>query len=332
MSTRKLSGTVAPCLFLLVVAGAYIPAVAGPSTGQLDAAFAGFTSVDEVKVSGLTSSYYTDIMGGDPLPDTMFTLGTSRVSYPSGIGTRPSPAGSIGRVFDEGMLGIMVDGDDLIVRVAGGLDPQTGYWHTGWSSWYGQGDVFLTVEDDTISQYALLNSWVRDESGTPRDLSSFGKAKSFHIAGDSGSSLEGHLVELTDDDQVALVGGAGTYYPGYGATPTGLDFRVYAQGGKDLGDASLTHTSVTDYGLGDVQQTWYVQTWTVPLEWLSGSDEFTIGLHKAASCGNDQIALLTSVAPTSVVPAPPAVLLGLLGVSMAGWISTKRSGKDASRT
>jgi len=314
------------CLSLLVVGVTYRPAAAGPSTGQLDAAFAGFTSVNDVKVSGMTSSWYTNILNGDLLPEAMFTLGPARVSYPWGIGTRPSPAGSIGRAFDEGMLGIMVDGDDLIIRVAGGLDPLTGYRHTGWSSWYGQGDVFITVEDTTISHFALLNSWVRDGSGIPIDLNQgyFDKAKNFHVAGNGGASLEGHLIELTDDGQVALVGGAGTYYPGYSGTPAGVDLRAYAQGGKDVGNAGLVHTSVTDYGLGDVQQTWYIQTWTVPLEWLSSSPEFTIGLHKAASCGNDQIGLLAGITPT-VVPAPPAALLGLLGVTVAGWLTTRRA-------
>jgi len=330
MSVRAIAHTVACCVLVLVVAGTPRTVKAGPSTGQLDAAFAGFTSVNEVAVSGMRSSYYTDILQGDLLPASLFTLGAARLSYPFGVGERPSPGGSIGRAFDEGMMGVMLDGDDLVVSVAGGLDPRSGYRHTGWNSWYGQGDVFITIEDTAVSHFALLNAWARDAAGTPIDLNQghFEKAKNFHVAGGNGASLEGHLVKLTLDDHVALVGGAGSYSPTYSRTPTGLDFRVYAQGGKDLGDASLTHTSVVDTGLNDVQQSWYIQTWTVPMQWLSGSPEFTIALHKAASCGNDQIALKAEITrPT--VPAPPAILLGLLGVSMAGWLTARRSRANA---
>jgi len=318
------------CSLMLVLAGTCPTALADPSTGQLDATFSGFTSVNDVTVSGLRSSYYTDIMQGDLLPTSLFTLGPDRVSYPSGIGTRPSPAGSIGRAFDEGMLGILVDGDNLIIRVAGGLDPRSGYRHLGWNSWYSQGDVFLTIEDTSVSHFALLNEWARD-GGTPINLNQghFNKAMNFHVAGDDGASLEGHLVKLTADEQVALVGGAGSYSPTYGGTPAGVDFRVYAQGGKDLGDAGLVHTSVVDYGLNSVQQTWYIQTWTVPMEWLSSSPEFTIGLHKAVSCGNDQIGMIAEITRTTSVPAPPAVLLGLLGVSMTGWLTARRARRQA---
>ena len=117
--------------------------------------FAGYETVWEVGVSGLQSSYYTDTQSGTTLPDYMFTLGPDRVSYPHGVGEVPSPGGLVGENFDEGALGVKVEGGNLVVQVAGGLNPLTGYYYDGWKTWYGQGDVFVTVEDTVgIRQYA----------------------------------------------------------------------------------------------------------------------------------------------------------------------------------
>jgi hypothetical protein len=131
--------------------------------------FSGFTWVQENKVSGLTSSVNTN------LPTSMFTLGPGRVSYPSGIGTVPSPGSynwGEAAAFDEGGLGFQVRGGNLVVQAAGGINPQTGYWSTSWGQYYGQGDVFLTVRDSTgVKNFALLSSWARDpSSGAVRSL------------------------------------------------------------------------------------------------------------------------------------------------------------------
>ena len=130
--------------------------------------------------------------------------------------------------------------------------------------------------------------------------------------------MEGHLVSLTEDANVALVGGAGSFHPGFSPAPEGLDYRIFAQGGQDMGEAGLVHDTVTDTGFGGVEQTWYVQTWTLPISSLSATPAFTLGLHKAASCGNDQIGMVT------VVPAPTAIILGQVGLATLWWFTRKR--------
>jgi len=280
---------------------------------DLTSEFAGFTWVKENKVSGLTSSVNMS------LPGSMFTLGPGRVSYPSGIGTVPSPGyynWAEAQVFDEGGLGVRVSDGKLIVRAAGGLNPQTGYWSAGHSQRYGSGDVFLTIDDLDVGvrNFALLNSWARDASGAVLAIGGtwYNVAQTFHVGG-----LEGHLVRLTGAGDVALTGGDGAY----GAwTPSGLDSRVYAQGGVDMGDALLTHSSTTDDGLnGAINQAFYIQTWTVPLNLLSTYGTFDIGLHQATSCGNDQIGLVTTA------PVPGAVMLAVLGFGTAGWRLRRRT-------
>lgn len=305
----------------------------GVSRADLADEFDGFTRVQEAGVSGLTSSYY-DWAQSSPtaLPASQEVLGSDRVSYPYGIGTVPSPGTSVARNFDEGALGVMRDGTDLVIKVAGGLDPETGFYYSGWNTWYGQGDVFLSVLDSThvVRHYALLNAWARDAQGDPRTLDGghFDQAQAFHTTGgESGSSLEGHLVRLADLDDIVLAGGSGAYAPTYSPPPEGLDYRVFAQGGTDLGDADLdTSGRASDAGLGGVVQTWYIQEWRFPMEWLSTDKYFTLGLHKAASCGNDQIGMLTSITKPitpqddpPVVPAPGAMALGGVGLALVGW-------------
>ncbi|MCD6304138.1 MAG: hypothetical protein J7M21_04165 [Planctomycetes bacterium] len=301
----------------------------GTARADLASEFNGYDSINEVGVSGLRSSYHQAIRAGDPLPDFMFTLGPDRVSYPHGIGTVPSPGGSTGRAFDNGRLGVRVENGLALIRMAGALNPLTGRYYGGWHTWYSQGDLFLTVEDSAgISQFALLNAWPRDGS-TPRSLNGghFTLAQAFHTQGGAGgSSLEGHLVRLAGDADVALAGGSGAYYVGYNPAPVGLDYRTYAQGGLDIGDAALAHTSTIDTGLGGVDMTWYIQTWTVPLGWLSSDSTFTIGLHSAASCGNDQIGMIAQVGEPPIVPAPGAFVLASLGLATVGWL--KRRGLE----
>lgn len=282
---------------------------------DLTSEFAGFTWIKENKVSGLTSSVNTS------LPGSMFTLGPGRVSYPSGIGMVPSPGyydWAEARAFDEGGLGVRVSDGELIVRVAGALNPQTGYWSTSHGQLYGSGDVFLTVDDldDGVKNFALLNSWARDASGAVLAIGGtwYDAAQSFHVG---GPSLAGYLVQLTGAGDVVLTGGPGAYSAW---SPSGVDSRVYAQGGLAVANALLTHSSTTDDGLnGATDQTFYVQTWTVPLHLLSSYPTFDIGLHQATTCGNDQIGLVATV------PLPGAVVLGMLGMSVAGWRLRRRT-------
>ena len=196
----------------------------------------------------------------------------------------------------------------------------SGYYYSGWNTWYGQGDVFVTVEDNAgITHFALLNDWARDNSGNYRELNGgyFDDAQDFHTGAGSGADLQGHLVSLSLDSDVVLAGGTGSYRPSYSPPPVGLDYRVYAQGGTDAGDAGLVHSTTTDAGMMG-PQTWYIQTWTVPTGWLSSDQVFTVGLHKAASCGNDQIGIVAAV------PAPGALLLGALGLIISNWRLRRR--------
>ncbi len=276
--------------------------------------FSGYTASWEIGVSGLRSSYDSDTRAGNPLTGgtiatTLPQLGPQRVSYPSGVGEVPSPGGNLGENFDVGVLGVRISGGQLTVRVATALDPVNGFYSSDWNTWYGMGDMFVSVRDSTgVRQYALLNSWVRDDAGQPRALNGghFADARQFHVAGGpGGTSLEGHLVRLIDDDDVTLTGGTGAYTASN--APDGLDTRAFASGGIDLGDAGLTHDTVTDNG-----RTWYIQTWTVGLASLSLDPSFQLALHIAASCGNDQSGLLVTV------PSPGAALLGLMGLGTLG--------------
>ena len=295
---------------ILIVSGSVV-------RGDLSSEFSGYNAVWEVGVSGLQSSYHSDTKSGNTLPNYMFSLGPDRVSYPHGIGQVPSPGGSVGSHFDEGVMGVQVQGSDVVIQVAGALNPLTGYYYCGWNTWYGQGDVFITVEDSMgISHFALLNSWARDGSGSYRTLNGghFDVAQAFHTQGGPGNtSLEGHLVNLLADSDVVRTGGRGSYPPSYSPPPVGLDYRTYAQGGVNIGDAGLVHSQVMDFG-----QDWFVQKWTFPTHWLSSDPVFTMGLHNVASCGNDQIGMVT------VVPAPGAFLLGLAGFGTVGLIKKKK--------
>ena len=297
----------------LFCAGLMLLICSSAASANLSAEFDGYTAVWEVGVSGLQSSYSTDTKSGITLPGYMPSLGPERVTYPHGVGQVPSPGGAVGRVFDEGAMGVKVQGGSLMIRVAGGLNPLEGYYYSGWKTWYGQGDVFITVEDTAgIGHFALLNSWPKD-GGDYVELNGghFDDARQFHTGEASGTNLEGHLVSLSSTDHVIRAGGAGSYHPGYssGGLPQGLDYRIYAQGGTDIGDAGLAHSQLTDLG-----QQWYIQTWTFPTNWLSSDSVFSVGLHKAASCANDQIGVVT------VVPAPGALLLGLAGFGTIGFI------------
>lgn len=274
--------------------------------------FTGFDSIWEVGTSGLRSSYYTDTKNNVPVSGAttanfLPAFGPQRVSYPSGVGEVPSPGGSVGSHFDQGVLGVKTEDGNLIVQLATGLNPLTGYYHSGWNTWYGQGDLFLDVADQSgVSHYAALSMWGRDVQGNPISLNGghFNAAQAFHVGGSGRSNLEGHLVKLATDANVTTTGGTGAYTASN--APAGLDMRVYASGGTDRGNAALVQASLSDRG-----QSWYVQTWTIDLSSLSSDRMFNVALHAAASCGNDQIG------GTFNVPEPSSVLLvlgGLVGI------------------
>ena len=275
--------------FLLTTASLIVSAAAAHA--DLITTFSGYQTVDEVGVSGLVSSSAPDTIlglavGGSTIGNTLPVFGPERVSYPSGIGQVPSPGGSVGMQYDEGVLGVRLFDDHLIFRIATAVDPQTGRYHNGWKTWYGQGDLFIDVQDSTgISHFALLSAWARDGNGHPVEVNQnhYPAAERLHTGGDDEEAgREGHLIRLNGDGEVAMSGGHGAYNGGN--APAGLDLRVFATGGDDLGFANLTHSVVIDSG-----KTWHIQTWTVPAELLSADVIFDFGLHTAVSCGNDQI-------------------------------------------
>jgi len=286
-----------------------------PAWADLSSQFSGFESVNEVGVSGLQSSYNSPTSAGNLCPATMPVLGASRVVYPNGVGAVPSPgnyAPATAALFDEGMLGIQVQGGNLVVRLATGINPATGYQYG--SNWFDQGDVFITVGDTSgVKQFALLNDWGA-VSGN-----SFTAAQTFH------TGRQGDLVQIINSGQVTATGGAAGYPPGGSSPPTGLDYRCFANGGTDLGNAGLTISTVAGTGFNGTSLTWYVETWTLPVSQLSSNNSFDISLHSAFSCGNDQIGLTSDVnithPPDNPTPTPAAVVLGLLGLSALGvWM------------
>ena len=292
--------------------------VAGVAFARADLvdAFAGFDSVSEIGVSGLASSYHDDTsrnrsVTGDTTGNYLPTFGSERISYPNGIGQVPSPGGSVGQQFDQGVLGIQVNENALIVKLATAINARTGVYHSGWNTWYGQGDVFLDVEDDAgVRHYALLSAWAQDDRNQPVRVNrgKFNRAQRFHQSGrDDDGSLEGYLVELDHNNEVAISGGRGAYNSRN--APDGLDMRVFAQRGTPMANANLTHDEVTD-----MSQPWYIQTWAFDLSHLSSDDTFGLALHSGASCGNDQIGA------SFEVPEPSSALLLGFGAAGVTWL------------
>jgi hypothetical protein len=306
-------------LFVAVLAAAF---VCTPSIqADLISEFSGFDAVWEVGVSGFQSSYHADTVAGIPFSgptthDFLHDLGPARVSYPYGVGEVPSPGGNLGKNFDQGVLGIKLEGENLVIRLATGLNPLEGFYYSGWDAWYGQGDLFLSVEDTGgIAHYGLLSAWARDEFGNPRSLNGghFDDAQAFHVGGRcSSGSREGNLIKLTSDNDITLSGGRGSYNAGN--APAGLDLRAFVEGGIDLGDAGLVHDSLSDLG-----QMWYLQTWAVDLNLLSNDPVFEIGLHAVPSCGNDQVGTV------AMVPEPSAAVLAAIGLLSMGCIKRRRA-------
>jgi hypothetical protein len=301
----------------LLALAALVLGAAAATQADLIQTFADFNYISETGASGLQSSYYTDTKAGDPVtgPTTGSQLpifGPERVTYPYGVGQVPSPGGTVGLNFNQGVLGVRVSNDNLIFQLATALNPQTGYYYNAWNTWYGQGDLFVDLADSAgLRHFALLNTWGRNNEGEPISLNGgyFDAARSFHLTGGAGhTSLQGHLIGLNADDDVALAGGTGAYYAGI--APAGLDLRTFAAGGADLGSAGLVQSSVVDGG-----RTWHVQTWTVGLDALSADPSFDVGLHAATSCGNDQIGGLFTI------PEPGALLVLLTGVAV--WVGRR---------
>ena len=320
MSIRRLT-CVAGAVVMVVVCALCLP----EANADLAANFTGmgFESIFEQNVSGLKSSYdaYTQGPSGvNNVPNEMFTLSDQHIYYPW-IGEVPSPGGPTGRLFDEGAIGLKIDGANLVVKVAGRLNPLAGVQIGG--TWYSQGDVFVTVEDSAgVRQFALLNSWAKKPDQSYRILGDghFNQAKNFHATGKDGASLEGYLVELEDSGDVARVGGPHSYDATSTSPVDGLDYRTYVQGGEPLVSANIFHSITEEEDPEGYSQTWHMQTWKFSASWISSEQVFDIGLHKISSCGNDQIGMVT----TAVVPAPRAAVLGIIGLTIVGWVSKMR--------
>lgn len=284
--------------------------VAIGATGQavqadLSTAFSGFETVNEVGVSGLTSSYHADTVNnlsvsGPVTSASLANFGPLRVEYP-GIGAVASPGGAEGKFYDQGVLGWRVDGSDLVVQLATGMNPFTGRYNAQHNQYYAQGDMFLSVGDSGgVRQYALLSNWA--DSDGPLDLGSgYASAMNFHLgSGIDSDTREGDLIRLLADNDVQRSTGSGTY--NHGNAPDGLDIRVFARGGTDLGDMDLMHSTTNDAG-----QDWYIMTWTVPMSFLSADPTFNVAFHAGPTCSNDQIG------GGGLVPEPAS--LGVLALS-----------------
>jgi len=311
-------------------------------SADLGTVFSGYQWINENLTAGLKSDYYGETMGTNPpsqgwdgQPTGMFSLDNTPIfasNQPSG-----------GDMFDESAIGVKYEVIDdvvtLVVRAAGRINPATGYdppTEYG-TTVFGQGDVFLTVDDTAMSggvrQYGLLNFWPDTPIGGSEGVAHFKKAKDFHVVtADDDENREGFVVEFDmtqppDPGQVTLTGGASAY-AGTGIAPEGLDARVYANGGTFVADGNITNdlykadgtiTTVLAEGV------WWVQTWEVPVNDITGFDidsvseyDFMIGLHKTTTCGNDQIGFLVPIDEGGPVPVPGALILGMLGLGVIG--------------
>jgi hypothetical protein len=290
-------------------------------------------SVSEIGTSGQQSSYYANSPSNNDMTSnwftTMPTLSSQLVNYTDGsTGTVPSPgmnSPAEAAQFDQGTLALNISGGQVKVTLTTAMSPTAGYFDNGyWQRWYGQGDVFLSVDNaGAVKQYALLNNMP-----TVLDDGSFDAARNFR-SGTGATAATGDLVELGNTSQVAYIAGNGSYSAtgGYGPDAVGLDGRIYAQGGTPVGDGTLSITSTPNsFGYDGQSVTWYTETWTFAEGDLGAFDE--ISLHSATTCGNDQIGLdsglITSNGPRGgTVPAPAAVLLGVLGLAGIGALKRR---------
>ncbi|GMU19991.1 MAG: hypothetical protein AMXMBFR13_00920 [Phycisphaerae bacterium] len=306
---KLLTSLLSCCLSVALASSALADTVASEMLSR------GFSIVaDEVGVSGLKSSYH-----GLPMSNGAYgalpTFGPGRVSYP-GVGAVPSPGGNLGRPFDQGVLGYRVQGGNLTLAVAGGIDPRSWIPASGYgNTLFGPGDLFLEVlQNDVVKHYALLNDMNGNHS---LNNATYNTAQSFRYG--SGPAV-GELVLLDEQSDVQLTGGPGSYQRGSNS-PAGLDERVFAKGGEEMNVGTLSHYGFSaDQPLGSGgSMNWFVSEWSVPLS-IFGPGALEIALHMTATCGNDQIGGLISIPSITQVPAPGAALLAMGGLSLVGWI------------
>lgn len=284
-------------------------------------------SVDQKGTSGSVSSYYTNNYGNEIVSNwftTMPTLGPTLVYYTdANVGAVPSPgmySPAEAAQFDAGTLALNITGGTVTVQMTTAMNPTTGYHDGSWNEWYGQGDMFLSVDNaGTVKQYALLNTMppVLDDGG-------YDAARNFRTG---GGAAPGDLVLLGNAGQVSYITGNGSYSgpSGYGADGVGLDSRIYANGGTVVAATAFSNGGQGTPGIGYDNQAvnWYTETWTFAASNLGSFDD--IALHSAMTCGNDQIGLDSGliVYNRANVPAPAAVLLGLLGLTGVGFLKRR---------
>ena len=240
----------------------------------------GFEVVEDgVGTTGRHSSYHGFGLDDDECFEVP-SFGEERVRF-SG---RLIPAAGV--EYDEGVIGVRIDGDDLVVAVAAGVGSQK--WTRGnGGNIIGQGDLFVTVrQNGDLYQFALLN-----DLNSGKSLANEGRWRAAQMFRYSDQAEVGHAVLLTSEDHVSTSGGNQGHERG-GNSPVGLDERVFARGGEDTGVGKLDHYEF------DAQQplegrevvTWNVSEWTIPLTVLGDEEEaMTLAFHIAPSCGNDQI-------------------------------------------
>ena len=251
----------------------------------------GFAVIDDgVGVSGFISDYHsTDQQNLLALP----TLGPTRIDYPD-IGMVPSPGDQNARVFDEGAIAYKIVGNDLIVVLAAGINPNDWVNMPDFNDRdFGIGDLFVTIDTgSSISHYVLLNSV---NNGDPivghnqSGVSYFQPALDLRYGGSATASV-GELVAISTESHVLRTGLNNSYRRGNNS-PVGLDERFLAKGGTGLDVGSVSFSMVNaDQPLGDATpMDWFVSEWTVPLSALSTGGPVTAAFHATTSCGNDQI-------------------------------------------
>ena len=138
----------------ILLGGITLLALCPAGWADLVSGLSGLTGVSEIGTGRPQSDHEMA-----KLPVSMFTLGPNLAAYPYGIGPVASSGVVRGLRFDLGLLGVEREDDSLVADAISTLGSQADSYYSGWSTWYGQGDIFLAFDDSAadVESGALLS-------------------------------------------------------------------------------------------------------------------------------------------------------------------------------